>query len=143
MAYATQDDIEARYPGELAQAGPRDADGELDTASIALALSWASGTIDRFLRAIGWATPVTADPIPDWLRDLAVDLALYQATPTALASQSDFADRRRRFVDAMAQLEAIAKGEIRPPWPGAEPDPDGASPVYATSHPRVFGRGVL
>lgn len=135
MAYATQADIEARYPGELAQAGPRDAQGALNAATIALACGWASTTVDRYLRAIGWSTPLAA-PIPVWVTDLVVDLALYQATPTVLAGQSDFADRRVRYVAALTQLDAIAKGELLP----APPDGNATlAPVYATSKPRVFG----
>jgi phage gp36-like protein len=144
MAYATQADIEARYPGELAQAGPRDADNVLDAAAIALALELASATVDRYLRAIGWPVPVTATPVPDWLAQLTVDLGLYLATPTVLASQADFADRRDRYRDALAQLEAIARGDIRPPWPGAEAGVNGGlTPVYGAGNARVFGRGTL
>lgn len=140
MAYATLADIEARYPGELAQAGPRDGTGALDEAAIARALDWSSESIDRYLRTIGWATPVAADPLPDWLVLLTVDLALYQATPTALASQTDFADRRRRYADAVATLEAIASGEVV-----LEPLATGAAPaeVLVAAADRLFTRGVL
>jgi phage gp36-like protein len=139
MAYALQADIEARYPGELAQAGPRGADGELDAAAIALACNWASATVDRYLRAIGWPVPL-ADDFPAWIVDLTVDLALYQATPTALASQADFSDRHVRYVAALTQLDAIARGEISPPTPA---DGGALLPVYVTSNSRVFGAGVL
>ena len=140
MPYATQDDIDARYPGELAQAGPRDSSNTLDDAAIELALATADATIDRTLRVIGWPVPLTVDPIPDWIIALSVDLALYLATPTALASQEDFADRKARYRAALAQLDAIARGDVLPPWP------DGMTPlttVYTASKPRLFGRGML
>ena len=136
MAYATQAEIEARYPGELAQAGPRAANGELEAETIALACSWASATVDRYLRALGWSTPLAA-PAPEWVVDLTVDLALYQATPTVLAGQADFADRRTRYVAALAQLDAIAQGRIRPAPPACSAP---ARPMSLTSQPRVFGR---
>lgn len=128
MAYATLGDIDARYPGELAQAGPRDVNNDFDLAAVDLALSWASATIDHTLRRLGWTTPVAADPVPDWLRFLAVDLALYQATPTAIASQADFADRRARYVAALDLLAAMARGDVRPP-----PPPDAASASTASA----------
>lgn len=139
MTNATQADIEARYPGELAQAGPRDADNNLDTVAIGRALVAADALIDPVLRAIGWTVPLTT-PVPTWVVELAVDLALYLATPTALASQSDFADRRKRFDTALAQLDAIAKGEVLPPRPA---DQAAVTTVYTASKPRVFGRGTL
>ena len=139
MTYATQDDIEERYPGELAQAGPRDSNNDLDVLAIDRALVAADALIDPALRAIGWAVPL-ADPAPAWVVELAVDLALYLATPTALASQDDFADRRKRFDTTLARLNAIAKGEVLPPRPA---DQAAVTTVYTSSKPRVFGRGAL
>lgn len=139
MTYATQADIEERYPGELAQAGPRDSDNALDVLAIDRALVAADALIDPVLRVIGWTVPL-ADPVPTWVVELAVDLALYLATPTALASQDDFADRRKRFDTAHAQLDAIAKGEILPPRPD---DQTAVTTVYTSSKPRLFGRGTL
>ena len=75
MPYATQDDIEARYPGELTQAGPT-VDGALDDAAVELALAAASNTLDLTLRGIGWTVPVAA-PVPRWIVDLVLDMALY------------------------------------------------------------------
>ncbi len=141
MTYATQADIEARYPGELTQAGPRDSDNALDATAIELALSAANAVIDRALRAIGWPVPLTLDPIPDWIVALAVDLALYLATPTALASQEDFKDRRLRYQVALNQLEAIARGAVLPPRPAGLEAP--STTVYTTSNARLFGRGTL
>lgn len=138
MSYATLDDIEARYPGELAQAGPT-VNGVLDEDAVALACDWASASIDRYLRVIGWTVPLTA-PVPVWVVNVAVDLALYQATPTALASQDDFKDRRARYVAALATLEAIVNGD-QLPAPPADMAP--LTPVYMTSNARLFGRDAL
>lgn len=138
MAYAAQADIEDRYPGELAQAGPREPDGDLDAAAIALALDAASATVDRTLRALGWATPVAA-PIPDWLTALTVDLALYLATPTVLASQADFSDRRQRYLAALDVLAAAARGDILLPSEAA----GAPSAVLVTAASRLFLPGAL
>ena len=138
MSYATQEDIEARYPGELTQAGPRDANNQLDEDAIALACAWASTTVDRTLRALGWTVPLVT--VPTWVTDLTVDLALYQATPTALASQADFSDRKARYLAALASLAAIRRGD-EIPEPPAAPDANSAlTAVYFASTTRVFGR---
>lgn len=135
MTYATQADIEVRYPGELAQAGPRDAANQLDADAIALACASASATVDRTLRALGWAVPLLV--IPDWVTDLTVDLALYQATPTALASQADFSDRKARYQAALDHLAALRRGDERPAPPD---DTTAVTAVYFASHARLFGR---
>ena len=138
MTYAAQADIETRYPGELAQAGPKDATGALDTDAVAVALAAADDRIDGALRAIGWTVPLTA-PAPGWVNRLAVDIALYLATPTVLASQDDFKDRKARYETALAALNDIAAGRgIPPPLTGGA-----ASGVYVASSARQFGRGVL
>lgn len=136
MPYATLTDIEDRYPGELTQAGPT-VDGVLDDAAVELAIAAASRAIDLTLRGIGWTVPVAA-PAPGWLVDLTVDMALYLATPTAVASQPDFADRRKRYDTAQNTLTAIAAGTLLPPPPASS-----GSGVYVTSSARQFGRGVL
>jgi phage gp36-like protein len=137
MSYATLDDLEARYPGELAQAGPKTPSGVLDEDAVDLALIAADDAIDRSLRVIGWSIPLTA-PIPAWVIALAVDLALYAATPTVLASQDDFKDRRARYDAALATLEAIAAGRVLPAPPSGAP----GSGVYVSSQERRFGRGA-
>ena len=111
MSYATQADLESRYPGELEQAGPKTADGLLDDTAVALALQAADAALDRSLRVMGWEVPLSA-PIPGWVVALAVDLALYLATPTVLASQADFADRKTRYQAALDTLAAMVKGSL-------------------------------
>lgn len=136
MTYATFTDIDSRYPGELAQAGPT-VDGELDDAAVADALKAADQLINGALQSAGLPRP--ASPYPQWVKSTAINLALYLATPTVLASQSDFADRRQRYLDACSLLDRIAEGRWLPPS-----DTPIASPtIYASSKPRVFGRGTL
>jgi phage gp36-like protein len=139
MAYAALTDLETRYPGELTQAGPKDPTGALDTIAVGLALTAADDPIDRALRTIGWAVPL-AVPAPNWVIDLAVDIALYLATPTVLASQEDFKDRRKRYETALETLMSIASGRLIP-----APLLTGAvgSGVFVRSRERLFGRGIL
>lgn len=138
MTYATQSDLETRYPGELTQAGPKDASGGLDEDAIAVALAAADDRIDGALRAIGWTVPLTA-PVPGWVTRLAADLALYLATPTVLASQDDFSDRRKRYDAVLTTLDNIASGRLIPaPLVG-----ETVSGVFVASSARNFGRGVL
>lgn len=138
MSYCDADAIELRYPGELAQAGPRDSAGNQDDDAIAAACADASDTIDLYLRTAGWPVPVSGT-VPDVITDLAIDIALYLATPTVLASQTDFADRKNRYDAALRKLEGIARGDLLLDRPVTT----GLTTIYSRSKPRVFGRGTL
>ena len=138
MTYATLTDIETRYPGELAQAGPKDSAGALDAAAVDVALAAADDRIDSALRSIGWTVPLTA-PAPAWVTRLSVDIALYLATPTVRASLDEFKDRRKRYETALEVLSEIASGKLLP----ASLDGGQSSGVFVTSQPRLFGRGAL
>lgn len=139
MAYATQTDISTRYPGELQAGGPKDASGALDTVAIGAALTAADDPINAALNTIGWSVPVVA-PVPTWIVDLAVDIALYLATPTVLASQDDFKDRRKRYETALDTLNDIASGRLLPIKPTSNA---AVMTVYSQSNDRRFGRGIL
>ncbi len=114
MPYATLDDINTRYPGELTQAGPKDSTGAIDGVAVDHAIQYVSEIADACLRKIGVTVPL-ADPIPDWVKSATVDMALYAATPTVLASQDDFKDRYQRYSDTLVFLGKIASGELLPP----------------------------
>lgn len=135
MTYATQSDIEARYPGWLALAGPiNETTKALDTVAVGLACAAADEPINQALRTIGWSVPVTA-PLPDWVLHLAVDIAAYFATSTAIASEATLNDRRKRYDDALRVLADIAAGRVYPPPPVASV----TSKVFVTSQLRQFG----
>lgn len=139
MTYATLTDLNARYPGELQQAGPKDSAGALDTVAVTAALTAADDPINAALNTVGWSTPVVA-PVPGWITDLAVDIALYLATPTVLASQDDFKDRRKRYETALDTLADITSGRLLPARPTDNASVNG---VYSRSNERRFGRGIL
>ena len=139
MAYATQAAIEARYPGWLALAGPiNETTRALDTVAVGLACAAADAPINRALLTIGWSVPVAA-PLPDGLLHLAVDIAAYFATSTALASIDMLNDRRQRYDDALRVLADIAAGKVCP----SPPVGSVASGVFVTSQPRQFGGEIL
>lgn len=135
MAYAAQADIEARYPGWLALAGPiNETTKALDTVAVDLACAAADDPINRALLTIGWSVPVAA-PLPDWLVNLAVDIAAYFATSTAVASVDLLNDRRKRYDDALRVLDDIAAGRVCP----SPPVGSMTSGVFITSQTRQFG----
>lgn len=139
MTYATLDDLETRYPGELAQAGPTVA-GTLDEDAVAQALAAADETIHLTLRTIGWSVPLAA-PVPAWVIALAVDIALYLATPTVLASQEEFKDRRKRYDTALDALADIAARRLLPQPPAGDAS-GGGSPTFIAAD-RVFTDATL
>lgn len=142
MPYASQDDLEVRYPGWLALAGPRDAANRLDDDAIEVALAAADDPINRALHTLGRAVPLPP-PIPPWVRNLAVDIAAYLATVTVLASEEAFADRRARYDDALKVLDDLASGRMTPPWGPLAGGTGTGMGMIAGSAPRLFGRGVL
>ncbi|HRD49772.1 MAG TPA: DUF1320 family protein [Candidatus Contendobacter sp.] len=139
MSYATLDDLERRYPGELTQAGPQTG-GALDEEAVERALSAADDPINRTLRTLQWTTVPVAAPVPDWIITLAVDIALYLATPTVLASQEEFKDRRKRYETALATLADLAAGRLLPATSPGESAP--ASPAFRAPE-RVFTPAAL
>ena len=143
MTYATQTDIESRYPGALRQTGPVSA-GVIDAAAVSLALLDASNTADGYLRRSPWAFVVPVpDPVPDWLIALVVDMGLYRATSTVHASLPVFEDRRKRYLDALKVLDAIADGTYNPDGRVLRTAPPAPIPMSITHRPRLFGRGAL
>lgn len=137
--YVTQANIEETYPGALAQAGPREADGELDPAAIAAALSYADSLLEERL---GRRFPLPwMAPYPRWLVELAVDLALYRATPAVLIDT--FRDRKSRHDAALARLDDIAAGRLEPPIALVSlADPPGQA-VWVSTQPPRYPRGSL
>lgn len=124
MTYASQANIETRYPGALDQAGPRDpVTGDLDTDAIAAALNYADNIIDSYLGP-RYGLPLIT-PAPAWLVDLAVDLALYRVTPAPVLD--DFADRHTRAIAALDYLRDVHDGKLDPPSSPASPNPPAGS----------------
>lgn len=105
-------------------------DGATDDAAIDAACADASSLIDSYLAKGGYATPVA--PVPDVLTMHATNIAVYQLSPEVGGSYTK--EKRQRYEDALAWLEAIAAGKIDMPQ-------DGGGPVVkpATSGARATG----
>lgn len=139
MSYATQDDIDLRYPGALEQAGPRDAESELDEDAIDAALVYTDAILEERL-SHRYPLPWTA-PYPAWLVDLAVDLALYRATPAVVVDT--FSDRKTRHDAALSRLDAYAAGRLNPPSDLVSSDGAGTATAWFSSNEPRFVRGSL
>jgi phage gp36-like protein len=133
MSYASQDDIEERYPGRLAVVAPKTADGDIDTTAVDLALQFADSRIDESLRL---ADLEYVAPYPLWIVDDAVDVALYRVTDAALLPS--FEDIKTRADAALARLRRIATGDALPPTAPAESPVagQGSAGVTFASKPR-------
>jgi phage gp36-like protein len=149
MAYATTNDLTARYPNrDLVQLSNEDpTQMTVNDATLQQALSDASDEIDGYLES-RFALPLT-DP-PAVLARLTCDIAMYRLQ--VLRPLHDLADARKRYEDAVELLIRVARGEvtlglaadnIEPLTAGgaiqtqAGGDPNGSLPK------RIFDRGSL
>lgn len=105
MNYATADELIAAVPAQLVA----DLTGtdEPDTDAIDNALADASAEMDPFL-ANRYALPLPSRPPA--LRRIAIDIALYRMQN--LRSLGDVEDSRKRYEDAIKQMNQIAEGKI-------------------------------
>ena len=103
MPYATQADIDAHRPGELAVSAPLDGTGNPDAAAIAQALEYADNRINELL-AVRYAVPF--DPVPDAIVGMAVDLSLHR-----MSGSTRYTDEKKTWHDdALKRLKDIAAG---------------------------------
>ncbi len=109
MSYATPDDVIARYPNrDLVQITNEDPSAtNVNTAFIQRALDDASVEIDTYIEA-RFTLPLT-DP-PAVLNRLCSDIAMYRMQ--SLRPIHDLEDARKRYDDAIAMLQRVAKGEL-------------------------------
>lgn len=108
MAYTSKAQVVVRWgTDETVLSADRDPqDGIADDAAIDAACADASSLMDSYFARAGYETPV--DPITDVLTLKATDIAIY------LLSQGVGAltvEKRKRYDDALAWLEAIAEGK--------------------------------
>lgn len=109
MAYASSDDMIARYPNrDLVQLTNEDpTQTEINTSVIDQALADASAEIDGYLDG-RFALPLT--DAPALLDRLACDVAMYRLQ--SLRPLHDMADARKRYEDAIELLVRVARGEV-------------------------------
>lgn len=107
--------------------------GQVDTAMAEQALTDATAEIDGYLAA-RYRLPVT--DTPRLLSLLCTDIARYRLQRGVTTDQA-----RQRYEDALAQLKAIARGEINLPL--ATPPPASAEPQVVTGSGRTFNSDTL
>lgn len=112
MAYATVEDAILMYgEGTVVVCCDRNLDGALDTSSFQSHLDNASSQMDAFLLG-RYPLPLTTNGIevPGYFKQACVDIALYNATPTADVATLQIKTRRD---DAIALLTMIAKNTLK------------------------------
>lgn len=106
--YATLAQAEALYGSAyIAVACDRDLDGTVDGTSFDKHLSTASRQIDMYIMGhypLPLATP------PEHLQKVCVDIAVYNAVPSADVRTDEM---RKRYEDAIRTLELIAQGKLK------------------------------
>ena len=140
MAYSTIDDIRALLPeDELLRLTDDEGLGSVDTARVDAAIARADADIDSYCAA-RYSVPVS--PVPQLLRNISVDLAVYDLYSRTVISMPEA--RGRRHHDARRHLEGIAKGQATL---GTQVPPPGATGSGAeTNKPtdtNVFSRDKL
>lgn len=149
MAYATANDMTARYPNrDLVQLTNEDpTQTTVNTVAVERALGDASAEIDGYLES-RFTLPLS-DP-PAVLTRLTCDIAMYRLQ--TLRPLHDVADARKRYEDAIELLVRVARGEVT-----LGLAPDNTEPAAATGSVvtqaggdasealprRVFDRGSL
>ena len=149
MAYATANDMTARYPNrDLVQLTNEDpTQTTVNTVAVEQALGDASAEIDGYLES-RFTLPLS-DP-PAVLTRLTCDIAMYRLQ--TLRPLHDVADARKRYEDAIELLVRVARGEVT-----LGLAPDNTEPAAATGSVvtqaggdasealprRVFDRGSL
>lgn len=108
MAYTSKAQVITRWgTDETVLSADRDPqDGVPEDAAIAAACADASSLMDSYLARGGYTVPV--DPVTDVLTLKATDIAIYLLSqgPGQLTTE-----KRKRYEDAIAWLEAIAEGK--------------------------------
>jgi phage gp36-like protein len=149
MAYASSDDMIARYPNrDLVQLTNDDpAQTSVNSAVLSIALNDASAEIDGYLEG-RFALPLTDSPAI--LTRLACDIAMYRLQ--SLRPLHDLADARTRYEDAVGFLRRIASGEVNLGLAPDDVEPESSDASVITDAggdsskvlpQRIFDRGSL
>jgi phage gp36-like protein len=139
-AYATQSDIVTLYGQNALVVADHNRDGAADSAAVTRALTSASGEIDTYLHA-RYTLPLPE--VPGFLKQLAVDIALYRL---ALSADVLSEEHRKRYEDALGHLRRIAKGEAALVFTAAPAtggiDVSGAQPIVSGGPAKLFTRDL-
>lgn len=108
MPYSTVDDIKKMLPEELiVQLTDDEATGAINQARADEAIAQADAEIDSYC---GERYGVPLSPVPEIVRKLSVDIAIYNLYSRLVKDMPEV--RAERYRSAIRQLEAIAKGNI-------------------------------
>jgi phage gp36-like protein len=133
MAYATEANIVTMYGQDLLDAvASRDGSGRANPDTVTSALEAATAEIDTYL---GVRYTVPLDPVPPYIRQVCVDIAVYRM---ALDIGPRTEEMRVRYADAIAYLKNVAEGKFELPDTsgGGGEDPGGGN---AGTGARVIG----
>jgi phage gp36-like protein len=144
MAYATQTDITLLYGANALYVADHDRDGVADGDAVSRALTSATGEIDTY---IGQRYSLPLVEVPEFLKQLTVDIALYRL---ALSADVATTEHRTRYEDALGHLRRIAENKaalVFTPVAPVEGDPipeaSGPQPIVVSGPPRLFSREQL
>ncbi len=109
MAYSTIDDIQKNIPEDiLIQLTDDTNSGMVDQSVVDEAIAWADNVIDDHVRG---KYPVPLNPIPDTIKKISVDLAVYFLYSRRF--DTDVPEGiQLRYKNTMAMLDKIQKGKI-------------------------------
>ncbi len=135
MAYSAQTDILEQLP-EIDLIGLTDdeAAGVVDESVVARAIADADATIDSYLQT-RYSVPLS--PVPDKVRLISVDLAIYNVFSRRSLDPPEV--RKDRKKDAMAWLKMVAEGKISLGSDEISPA-NAANDVQITDDNRIFSR---
>lgn len=138
MAYCTLDDILGSLDeADLIAYTDDDDAGTVDEGRVDQAVEMAGVMIDAY---IGGRYLVPLDPVPDLVKRLAVDLAVFEIC----SRRSDPPDNReQKRQQAVRLLEKIGAGSAVIPGASSAPSASGSNPVQISSSDRVFTRDSL
>lgn len=138
MAYCTLEDIFGVMDEADVVAYTDDADaGSVDTLKVDQAIASAGSLIDAHL---GRRYLVPLDPVPEMVKDLAVDIAAYKIAGRRSDAPEEW---RTKYTDAVKLLEKISGGQAVVPGAAAAPSGSGANSVAISSNDRFFGRDKM
>ncbi len=138
MAYCTLEDIlGAIDEADVIEYTDDDDAGVVDTDRVDQAIEMAGVTIDAY---IGGRYQVPVDPVPDLIKRLCVDLAVYEIC----SRRSDPPENREtKRQQAIRLLEKIGAGAAVIPGAASAPSGSGSNPVQISSATRIFSRQSL
>lgn len=133
--YATRSDITDKY-GRDALYPAQGADGTIDDAKVTKALGAATSIIDSY---IGTRHTLPLPTTPDRLKQVCIDIAVYEMSPGADTLTDEIKDRNKASI---AWLKDVSAGRASLGLPTA-PGRTSARPVVTTGSPKLFSRSNM